>query len=707
MRNLVLHLFTLINKKPIAVVVGLLLISFQPINAQESKRIDSLKENVKDRSTKGYRLAESTHLFIELSTAYAGVNQDSLFHYANQALKLASTNQDLHSESILALRNLGFYYSEKGDNKKALNFYNQAEIRCLQENLPHHQADLLRLKGDEYYFLGDFENSLASLLAAIEISKEFNSDNYLMLSIAYRNIGRLYSAHQDYTSALEFHWKAVEANKALQNEQVSSITFAQLADIYNQIGDVEKAKEHVLNSLRYFERENQVRWLTYCQRILGDTYRLEGKYGRAIHWLEQALNNHDLLDDQREKSKILLSLARSHLGKSDPQNAEKRVLQAQVVSTQIQDIQIQKELAEVLYKVSEAQGKLSRALAYHRQFKALNDSLFAVNNNRSLSLYKGELQFQKEKEQLVYEAEKKVAQSRNLLIGSLVVVAVLFGLIIPLFLKERKLRQLIQELAYKTNFLQKKEAQLRSANESKNVIFSILGHDLKSPISTLHNALELYSDNIISKEELLKNLPSLKSGVNQILLTLNNLLFWSSGQLKGAHRQASSFSIRSIVEQNIEFLKETARLKGLEVNNEIPPQYTVLADRNQISLIVRNLLDNAIKYTPVNGKAIRFEAHRVGDCIETRVIDFGVGMDKEKLKKINANGQFFSTTGTNKEKGTGLGIELCKEMIAVNDGQIFFKSTPGEGSVISFCLPSSKKAFDLQAYNEKAAIGAV
>lgn len=699
------YFFTSIPTKLIVLLVCLLLCTYQLVDSQVNKPIDSLKEVLKNRSKEGLSAAEKAKLLIELSTSYAGVNQDSLFYYANQVLKLSS-NQGMHTERILGLRNLGFYYSEKGANTKALRYYDQAEKICLEEGLGENRADLLRLKGDEYYFLGDFENSLASLLLAIELSKELDSDNYLILSIAYRNVGRLYSAQQDYTSALEFHQKAVKANTRLQNERVSAITFAQMADIYNKIGNIEKARKHALKSHHFFKEENHLRWLTYCKRILGDSYRLDHDYPTAIQWLNDALLNHESLDDQREEAKILLSLARSHLGQGDVTTAEKKALRAQSASAHVLDIQIQKELAEVFYRISKTQGKISDALTYHQEFKALNDSLFAINNSRALSLYKGKLQFEKEKQQVVFEADKKVAKSRNLLISSMILVLVLFGLIVPLYLKEKKLRELNRELAQKTDFLQKKESELLAANESKNIIFSILGHDLKSPISTLHNALELYSDRVISKEELLKNLPSLRSGVNQILLTLNNLLTWSSGQLNGTRRQASEFNIRSVVEQNIDFLKETARLKGIDIKNEIPEPFVVIADRNQTSLIIRNILDNAIKYTPMNGHPIRFKAIRKDDFIEITLKDHGIGIDPEKLRTINENGPLISTVGTNKEKGTGLGLGLCKEMIAANEGQIIFQSKPGQGTIISLRLPSPKKLLNRPLKKEKAAHGA-
>lgn len=699
------YCFTSIPTKLIVLLVCLLLCTCQLVDSQVNKPIDSLKEVLKNRSKEGLSAAEKAKLLIELSTSYAGVNQDSLFYYANQVLKLSS-NQGMHTERILGLRNLGFYYSEKGANTKALRYYDQAEKICLEEGLGENRADLLRLKGDEYYFLGDFENSLASLLLAIELSKELDSNNYLILSIAYRNVGRLYSAQQDYTSALEFHQKAVKANTRLQNERVSAITFAQMADIYNKIGAIEKARKHALKSHHYFKEENHLRWLAYCKRILGDSYRLDHDYPTAIQWLNDALLDHESLDDQREEAKILLSLARSHLGQGDVTTAENKALRAQSASAHVLDIQIQKELAEVFYKISKTQGDTSDALTYHQEFKALNDSLFTINNSRALSLYKGKLQFEKEKEQVVIDADKKVAKSRNLLISSMILVLVLFGLIVPLYLKEKKLRELNRELAQKTDFLQKKESELRAANESKNIIFSILGHDLKSPISTLHNALELYSDRVISKEELLKNLPSLRSGVNQILLTLNNLLTWSSGQLNGPRRQASEFNIRSVVEQNIDFLKETARLKGIDIKNEIPEPFVVIADRNQTSLIIRNILDNAIKYTPMNGQPIRFKAFRKDDCIEITLKDHGVGIDPEKLKTINKNQPLISTVGTNKEKGTGLGLGLCKEMIAVNEGQIIFQSKPGQGTIISIRLPSPKKLLNRPLKKQKATHGA-
>lgn len=655
--------------------------------AQEAKTIDSLKDKITLLNTGESGLSEHLQLLIDLSTAYAGVNQDSLFFYADRARHLSLQNQQWN-QGILALRNLGFYYSEKGNNQKALEYYTRALELSDDKYLNIHRADLLRLKGDEYYFLGDFQNSLTSLLGAIESAKNHPEDNLLMLSIAYRSVGRLYSAQHDFKTALDYYSRAVEVNKKMENARVQAITLAQLADILNQMGDLAQSQKYASQSHDFFESNNQTRWLAFCSRILGDSYRLQGKYDLAIVHLKSSLKMHEDLDDKREEAKILSSLSYSYLQKGLVNEAELYARKAQEISDITTDIALQMNTAKLIFELTQAQGQLMEALTQHKRYKTLSDSLFTLNNNRALSLHKGQLLFEEERIKVLAKAEQKVAESRSQLFYTLVILLFLGATLIPLYLKERKLNAVNSELRKKAEILKKRESQLQSANNSKNVIFSILGHDLKSPINTLHNALELYTEKVITQEEFIRHLPSFKSGVNHILLTLNNLLSWSSSQLNGTKIQPTEFDLRAVVVQNIEFLRETARIKELVFENKITEPLFALADRNQISLIVRNLLDNAIKYTPSKGKPIRIEAKKIGPSVELSVIDSGIGISSEKLEKIWTDTYPYSTLGTNDEKGTGIGLELCKEMISANKGFLLIQSSLNQGTKVTIRIPS-------------------
>ena len=210
-------------------------------------------------------------------------------------------------------------------------------------------------------------------------------------------------------------------------------------------------------------------------------------------------------------------------------------------------------------------------------------------------------------------------------------------------------------------------------------MFSIIGHDLRGPIGALQSLLKLFTDGEITKDEFLSFIPKLKTDVENISFTLNNLLSWGQNQLNGVVTKPKRVSLDKIVINNVQLLSELANSKSIKIINQLPEDTHIWADQNQIDIVVRNLLSNAIKFTPDNG-LITIEAEEKEQTWLVSVKDTGIGMIKEIQNKIFQDSSNITTYGTNNEKGTGLGLSLCKEMILKNKGEIWVESVPRKGT---------------------------
>ncbi len=251
------------------------------------------------------------------------------------------------------------------------------------------------------------------------------------------------------------------------------------------------------------------------------------------------------------------------------------------------------------------------------------------------------------------------------------------------------LEQINEEVIATTEELDVKTKELEALNASKDRLFAVISHDLRSPIGSLHNLLELVDHNYINQEDFLKVTKNIKKDVGQLHFTLNNLLQWALVQMQGISINKDKFKIYDCIEENIYLLDEFAKNKKIEISNNCDPQQMAFADTIHFKIVLLNLLNNAIKFTP-NGGHIIFSLKVVNDNCIMQIKDSGVGISEEGAKHLFLDTQKESTVGTNGEKGTGLGLILCKDFIEINDGKIWVESSLGFGTSFYVSLPISK-----------------
>jgi ligand-binding sensor domain-containing protein/signal transduction histidine kinase len=258
---------------------------------------------------------------------------------------------------------------------------------------------------------------------------------------------------------------------------------------------------------------------------------------------------------------------------------------------------------------------------------------------------------------------------------------------------EKDIAERTLEISQKTEELkiQKKQLEAQAENlaqviNTKDRIFAILGHDLRSPIDSLANLMKLVSQKSISLDVLQMYADKLKINVKQVHFTLTNLLFWANGQMQGLASKPQPLELYRQVETNFNLVQEVALEKRIVLVNLIQQNATVWADRDQVDMVLRNLINNAIKFTPPEGP-LRVGGSLKSDCWELFVQDSGVGIAPENLSRIFSANRGYTTPGTDGEKGTGLGLAICHEMIAMNGGKIWLESEVGKGTTIFFTLP--------------------
>lgn len=246
----------------------------------------------------------------------------------------------------------------------------------------------------------------------------------------------------------------------------------------------------------------------------------------------------------------------------------------------------------------------------------------------------------------------------------------------------------IGELKSRETALRYSESQLRELNATKDKFFSIISHDLKHPFNNILGFSKLLSINLhkYDEEKILQFVHLIINSAQIAYKLLENLLEWSMAQTGKINFNPEIFILESLVIDTISITESSSRAKSIEVSYEIKENIQVFADKNMINTVLRNLVTNAIKYTHQNG-FINISASIQNNYAQVSVKDNGIGIKPETIEKLFKISEKISTPGTNSEKGTGLGLILCKEFIEKNKGSIWVESEVGKGSEIYFTLP--------------------
>ncbi|MDE3214051.1 MAG: ATP-binding protein [Bacteroidota bacterium] len=251
--------------------------------------------------------------------------------------------------------------------------------------------------------------------------------------------------------------------------------------------------------------------------------------------------------------------------------------------------------------------------------------------------------------------------------------------------KNRELHDINREIEAQKMEISKKADELADLNVLKNKLFSVVSHDLKGPIYAQRNLFQTMVRYDLPGDEIKELVPEILKDMNHTIGLMDNLLLWARSQMRSETILKESVEPQKLVESIVKVLEPQARAKQVGLSSKIESQASVLADKDMLDIVMRNLISNAIKFTS-ESQNVEVTLEQQGDAMKISIRDNGIGMTEETLDKISEN-NFFSSKGTHNESGTGLGLMLCKEFLKKNGSSLQISSRFGEGSTFSFELP--------------------
>jgi signal transduction histidine kinase len=354
---------------------------------------------------------------------------------------------------------------------------------------------------------------------------------------------------------------------------------------------------------------------------------------------------------------------------------------------------------KLLFEIHHAAGNVEMALRYKLFETSINDSIFATQQEAEVLRIQMKYELSRKEKQIDLlhhdniiqqkDIDRKIMQRDYLIVGFTVV-----GLLVLLLFRSnamvRKrnaiLQQHNQEIQEQRDVIIQQKKEVEHLNTQKNRILSIISHDVKSPMNSLSAFLSMMSQQWLSAEESQKMTAMLQAEFDNTQMVLGNLLFWANRELHPGQPIFTTFHVYQCLDDVIKSLGRKAEEKQIAVVNQGDPEGEVVTDHALATIVLRNLISNAIKFSKEN--SCIYAAGCVRDGLLTiEVRDEGTGIAEEDHDKIFQYDSNFKTLGTRQEKGSGLGLTLCKALVEAIGGQMGFTSKAGVGSTFFFTLP--------------------
>jgi signal transduction histidine kinase len=563
-------------------------------------------------------------------------------------------------------------------------------------------ATSLYMIGNAYYLLGDFPSSMEFYLQALEIREELGDSNEIASS--YNNIGAVYLHMNNERQALEFFKKAGRIFDALGND-------FQLFPILNNIGAVYVDNEIFDTAYQYFnqayeiaERSGDEVNMSIALTNLGENALSMGLLDQSEQYQEKAYEISTRLGDKGMMATIKSNLGRLYLIRKELPQALAAFQESLVLAREINSLPAIQENYKNLSEYYSQMGDYRQALRMHRIYASIKDSIMSQED--MMQIKEMELKFNARSLQQEIELLRKDNVIQNLRqtrlkygVISLGIVILALILAFVMYYQRNHIKKEILELSEIQNRLNEKhskqlmesEARLKELNSTKDKFFSIIGHDLRNPLNALLGFSELISANSrdSSTEEIQKYSRIINEAAKNIHMLIENLLEWSRSQSGNIEYNPQETDLVPIVHEITSIFEIHAEKKGISLETRIKDGTLVYADRNLLSTILRNLINNAVKFTPKNG-LVTISGEQTSEGATIIVKDTGVGMTEDQLSSLFSLVHEPSRPGTAEEKGTGLGLILCKEFVDKHGGKIWAESEPEKGSTFTLTLPNKE-----------------
>ena len=569
---------------------------------------------------------------------------------------------------------------------------------CRKNKDERQLATILPSRGKNYLSEGKLNLALQCYVEAFQLSERLNDQ--LLYAETASHLGGLYLQMEQYNKALEYDKKALTYRNNLNNPDGIAKSYNNIGKAFIKLRQPDSALYYFSQSLAFCEKINYKKGTVKALTNIGKLYSEQGRNSRAMELLTRAFtisNQAGYNIGIAESSLALANIYRNsrQIGKA----IDHYQLSLSKVGTTDYDEMLE-GIYSGLFECYSSVNDYRSALQYHISLLGIEKKLLNVENRRQLALLNIAFDMErKDKDNQMLRTDNQVKElliKRKNALMWLIVVALSFTIVLCVTIYNRlhakkKANRLLEELNHKitnqNNELAALNEELEKANREKDKLFSIISHELRNPLYWFQNLAEVLSKKFMEMpaDKVQKSLSALDESAKNAFHLMDNLLQWSRSKLNRIHPKRAPQPLFELVSDTADMYQTILRYKELEFYNDIARDLIVYADADLLCCVIRNLISNAIKYTPSRG-TISIACREADDLITVVVSDSGTGIPDADLYRV-FDDHLVSVPGLLEEKGSGLGLKLCKEFVELNGGSIWVKSFANAGTQIFFTVP--------------------
>lgn len=647
------------------VAIGILLIATFTASAQSLSKLVSAIENAQTDSLK-------IEAYERAVRHYRYKHQDSALYFANKGLSYARLKHYAIGEGTM-IDLIGNIYERHGQLDLAGKHYLEAQQIFSRAGYQRGVAKTKNGLGVVAGRTGAYDLATRHFLEALKLYEEIQDSAGVVRT--YTKLGVVSDQMGNLDKALAYYLKAETLNSELPSSNASLALLNNIGIIYGRRNDYSTALKYFARGLRDSDPHNSTGVHIALLGSMGLAYGLSGNRDSAWFYQQQALSLARQNNMPEEEARSLVNLA-DLVRTTDPDQSLVLLNEALNISERIQQLKLLTEVYDAMIKVHKSQSDYALALEMTEKRQLLQDSLFNITKSKEIaSLHATHELASREIEirNLALKNEKSIFQ-RDLMIGVAMLAIMMIGIV---WFYNTKISNL-------NTMLIRKQNELKDSNTVKDKLFSVLGHDLRAPMTRIIGLLNVLSSKHQQQDEKTV-IERLASQSMNTLETLDNLLLWGQRQIKGIKLDQEILSVKEHVRKNILLSSDYATQKNIQIIDNVPPGIQVYADPSHFDFIMRNLLSNALKFSHTGGHVSVNAVPGDGGQIVFSIRDSGVGIPTTDQRRI-ISGNSDSHEGTWNEKGTGIGLLLSKEYIVENGGRLWLESEEGKGSTFYFSL---------------------
>lgn len=571
------------------------------------------------------------------------------------------------ADKMHTFESLGHAYESAYQAENAANAYKEAVDICRALKNKEKLTGLLYQYAVMSTYAGDYEKAVTAL-DEILTRHQTEQPNELYAR-ALMQLGLVNFFQQKWTEALYFYQQALKIAEKLNNKEGISIAYNNIANIHQKKGERKQALNFYGKALKIQRQLADSSAMCNCLMNIASNYLEQGDVMSAKKPLNEALDIAQKIGDNEITALCYMHFGVLYSKDGNWEKSENMLREGEQLAKQGGYSQVRQEILHTLSNVYEDAGNYQQSLKYLKQAEALSDSLMAQQMMGKTREFETRYKTQeKEKELELHTQSLKTAR----------LLYILFSVVMLL------LTMVIAYLIYNAKQRKKRNKQLAELNTTKDKLFSIISHDLKSPVIAQKMAIEAMMEELDKYDErMLQRLKAFHDASESQLSLLQNLLNWASLQTRRMEYTPIVFNVSDLVSKAVDLYSISAQNKNLQLITEISPECLIRGDKQMISTVIRNLLNNAIKFSlPGNDIKITVSCNEQGARIS--ISDKGVGMSHQQIDDLFKQGKNTSKEDTRGEKISGLGLIICKELLEKNNSCLHIDSKENEGSTISF-----------------------